>query len=128
MKFLRIILLLLSVTILSCTHDNDSYISGCKDNEENNGEASDGKDSEENLSYLRISEIVYKYDGGHTSRTEYSYDGKKPIATKQYYDDVLTYSSTREFSGLSYSEVSRQYDSMTGELINTTYSIGTYMD
>ena len=97
-------------------------------NNENGEGISGDEDSGEDLSYLRCCEVVSKNDAGVTTKVVYSCDGKKPVGEKQYMNDVLWYSATREFSGLSYSEVAKQYNSTTGELMNVTYRNGVYMN
>ncbi len=128
MKLIRFLLLLSPFFFLACTPDKESNNPDSDMNEGPDSEESGGKDFREDLSYLRLCEVIHEYETGYTIKTVNSYDGNKPIASKQYMDNVLIYSVVREFSGLSYSEVTKQYDSMTGKLINTTYGQGRYLD
>ena len=132
MKFVHILLLLFSAVVLSCTPNEISNMQDSGMDEMSNNENGEGisgdKDSGEDLSYLRCCEVVSKNDAGVTTKVVFSYDGKKLVGEKQYMNDVLWYSATREFSGLSYSGVVKQYDSTTGDLISTAHCQGKYLD
>ena len=128
MKLIRFLLLLSPFFFLACTPDKESNNPDSDMNEGPDSEESGGKDFREDLSYLRLCEVIHEYETGYTIKTVNSYDGNKPIASKQYMDNVLIYSVAREFSGLSYSEVTKQYDSMTGKLISNAYGTGKYMN